>query len=357
MGLPALNIIFKSAAVNTIMRAQRGIIGMIVKDTVPDTNPIEIFKERDIPTTLSDTNQAQIKRALIGNITGPKKIVVYVLATAAEDYKAALDYFSVKRVNILCCPTVKTDNQLEAVTTWVKAEREARDRVKAVLPETVGDNEGIINYATTSAKAGEDTFTAEQYCSRIAGLIAGTPATSSCTFAVLPEVSECTVMTREEAGAAIEAGKLILFYDGEKVKIARGVNSLTTTTPEKAAPWKKIKVVETMDTIHDDLLMHIEDNYIGKYANTINNKFLLLSAIDAYFKELERLGLLEGYVVDLDVDAIRDYIVTYKGVKRDDAEAMADAEVKRQYTDDKVFMTATMNIVDVMEDITLNITM
>ena len=38
------------------------------------------------------------------------------------------------------------------------------------------------------------------------------------------------------------------------------------------------------------------------------------------------------------------------------AEAMKDAEVKKQYTDEKVFLRAAVTIIDVMEDITLNIT-
>ena len=357
MGLPALNIVFVSAAKNTIKRSQRGVVGMIIKEATASvkTNPVVIYKESDIPTELSPDSKEQITLALKGNVNAPSKIVVYVLGTGDADYKKALAYFELKKVNWLCCPTIKTDKQEQAVATWVKEQREKRNKVKAVLPNQEADSEGVVNYATDSATIGEKKYTADKFCSRIAGLIAGTPATEATTFSVLPEVSECTIMERSAIDTAIKAGKFVLYYDGEKVKVARGVNSLTTTSPEKADPWKKIKVVEVMDMINDDLTILIEDYYIGKYTNIFDNKCLVLMAVRSYFDELTRGGLLDYYDVDFDVEAIRDYLIETKGMDRDVAEAMPDAEVKKQYTDEKIFMNASVTIADVMEDITLNI--
>ena len=56
------------------------------------------------------------------------------------------------------------------------------------------------------------------------------------------------------------------------------------------------------------------------------------------------------------MEAIKDYIIENKGVTRDEAEAMDEAEIKKQYTDEKVFLAASATLVDVMEDITLDIT-
>ena len=66
--------------------------------------------------------------------------------------------------------------------------------------------------------------------------------------------------------------------------------------------------------------------------------------------------MIEDYTIGLDVDAIKDYIIENKGVTRDEAEAMDEAEIKKQYTDEKVFLSASATLVDVMEDITLDIT-
>lgn len=333
------------------------MVGIIIKEATASvkTNPVVIYKESDIPSELSADSKEQITLALKGNVNAPSKLVVYVIGSGDADYKKALSYFELHKVNWLCCPTIKTDKQEQAVATWVKDQRTAKNKVKAVLPEQDADSEGIVNYATDSATVGEKKYTADKFCSRIAGLIAGTPATEATTFSVLPEVSECTIMDRSAMDAAIEAGKLVLYYDGEKVKVARGVNSLTTTSPDKADPWKKIKVVEVMDMISDDLKILVEDYYIGKFVNIYDNKCLLLIAIKSYMEELFRGGLLDSYEVDLDVEAIRDYLVEHKGMKREDVEAMKDEEVKKQYTDEKVFMKASVTIADVMEDINLRV--
>lgn len=66
-------------------------------------------------------------------------------------------------------------------------------------------------------------------------------------------------------------------------------------------------------------------------------------------------GLIQDYAVELDVEKIKEYIIENKGVTRDEAEAMSDEEIKKQYTDEKVFMKASVTIVDVMEDINLEI--
>ena len=347
-----MNIIFTAAARNSIRRSERGVVGMIVKDAkIPATNPAVIYKEKDIPEDLSDANKEQIKLALIGNDTAPAKIIVYVLNSEAENYETALEYFETKKVTWLCCPTVKTDAQTETIVTWVKEQREERNRVKAVLPETVADNEGIVNYATKTVKAGEKEYTAESFCSRIAGLLAGTSNKSSATYAILSDVTECEKKKKAELDTEIDAGKQVLYYDGEKVKIGRGVNSLQTVGKGKNNSWKKIRVVESMD----NLVLLIEDNYIGKYPNTYANKCLLISAINSYLAEMKRNGIIGDYTIDLDDDAIKEYIIENKGVTRDEAEAMSEAEIKKQYTDEKVFLVASATLVDVMEDIDLNI--
>ena len=353
-----MNVVFMAAAKKSIRRSERGIVGMIIKDTVvPDGNPITIYKEKDIPDTLSETNKEQIKLAMKGNDTTPRKIVVYVLAKTEEDYSKALEYFEIKKVTWLCCPTVKTDGREEEIVTWVRDQREGnRKKIKAVLPDNTADSEGIVNYATSEVTVKGKKYGSEEFCSRIAGLLAGTSYKISSTYAVVEEASECEKLDRDALDTAVDAGKLVLFYDGEKVKVARGVNSLTTVSKGKADPWKKIRVVETMDMMHDDLVLLAEDNYVGKYPNTYSNKCLLISAIDSYMKELERNGLIQDYAVELDVEKIKEYIIENKGVTRDEAEAMTDEEIKKQYTDEKVFMKASVTIVDVMEDINLEIT-
>ena len=238
MGLPAMNITFVARAQNSAKRLDRGSVGMVLKDAkVPSGNPVTIFSSEDIPEELGTDNKNQIALALRGNDTAPQKVVVYVLATAETDYSKAFKYFERKKVDWMCFPSAKKDSQTQKITDWVKAQREAHNRVKAVLPETEADTEGIVNYATKTVTADEKSYTAETFCSRIAGLIAGTGSDQSVTFAVLDDVTACENLDRKSVEAAIDAGKFVLFDDGEKIKVGRGVTSLTTLTG-KQSPWK-----------------------------------------------------------------------------------------------------------------------
>ncbi len=354
MGLPAMTIIFETAAREAVKRAERGAVGLIVRGTLKE-NPTVIYTEKDIPEDMAGEIKEQVRLALVGNDSAPGKVVVYAISEEAEDYKEALDYFSLKRVNWLACPTAETDGQTEAVSAWVKEQRAGRNKVKAVLPNTAGNDEGVVNYATESVTVGEKDYTAEAFSARIAGLLAGTAITKSSTFSGLPDVAQCSGGDRAAVGAALDAGKFVLYYDGEKVKVARGVNSLVTPPAGKGKAWKKIKVVETMDMINDDLVLLIEDYYIGKYLNTYNNKSLLLSAVMDYLEALAKEGLLEGYTASLDTEAILRYLLTEGKVTKEEAVAMSETVIKKANTDEKVFLCASMTIADAMEDITMHI--
>lgn len=373
MGLPKIEINFTARARELFKRADRGIVGMIFKDAAaPEENPVEIIEKDDIPSDLTEEHIEQIKLALIGYKNSPKKIIAYVLGEEEEDYTKALDYFTTHRVTYLCAPDAETDAQTQNIADWVKDQREKRNKVKAVLPNNEADCEGIINYATDSVTvastlqkayvgtaevgktaAGAKMYTAEKFCSRIAGLLAGTPAAMSSTYAILEDAIACESKTKSELDDEIDAGKFVLYYDGENVKVGRGVNSLTSVKEGQSNAWKKIKVVETMDTIHDDLTKMIQDNYIGKLPNNYDNRCLLLSAVMTYFQELVLEGLLSRYNVEFDIDAIKKYLRDEQGVN---VMEMTDDEIKQADTDSYVFLRADCGVLDAIEDVTINIT-
>lgn len=350
-----MTIVFTTKAKESLQRSERGVVGMIVKGTVPKENPLCIYTEKDIPSEISEENKEQIKLAMKGYINAPSKIIVYVVTEEAESYEEALKYFEFKKANWSCCPSAATDNQTETLIKWVKEQRGKKNRVKMVLPEIEADDEGIINYATKTAKVGEKVYTAEQFCSRIAGLLAGTPSTMSSTFAVIDDVTDCEKLDRQQADAAIDAGKFILYNDGEKIKVGRGVNSLTTIGEGKSYIWKKIKVVETMDMINDDLTMLFEDNYIGKYPNTYDNKSMAISAARDYLEELKKGGLIDDYHIGFDVKGIKEYLIKNKGFTRDEVERMKENALIQQNTDEKLFLAGHMHVVDALEDVEITI--
>ncbi|MCI7301321.1 phage tail sheath subtilisin-like domain-containing protein [Ihubacter massiliensis] len=352
MGLPSITITFTEKAKTAITRLDKGIVGLILKGNIPSVNPIVATTDEDIPNSLSAANQEYIKQTLLGNGRSPKKVVAYCIEESAEDYTEALAYFETNRINYLAVPTVETDLAMDSIKSWIKKERKEGRTVKAVLPKCEADDEGIINFATDNIVCGEKTYSTEAFCCRIAGVIAATEAKASCTYTALPDVDSVEKMTRAEMDDAIDKGKLLLFHDGEKVKIARGVNSLTTTGLGKGYQFKKIKNVETMDTIRDDITKTIEDVYIGKYPNTYDNKCLLISAISDYLSTLEQIQIIENQVVEIDVQAVKQYLKE----NGEDVSAMTDDEIKMANTSDKVFIRISLNLIDVIEEIVIPIT-
>ena len=354
-----------------------------VKDTLaaPAVNPVTVVTEKDIPDNLKDTTVEQIKLAMIGYTNAPKKVTVYCMGIADDAEKAAIDAGYKKameasetiKFGYLAIPTVETDQKAQDIATWVKTMRDVKKKkIKAVLPNTAADHEGIINYTTekavktetVTAKNGKKTtvdteYTTEQYCARIAGLIAGTPMTIACTYAPLSELSDCTRLA--DISTPVDKGELIIFYDDEKVKVVRGVNSFVTTIDGKGDSFKKIKIVEAMDMINDDITKTAQDSYLGKYANSYSNKCLLLTAISSYFGQLKRDGIVSSYSVKLDPDAIREYLKG-KGLQATlddgtvkDVDECSDEEIVTAETGAFVFLTGNVKVLDAIEDIKMPI--
>ena len=350
MKMPNVEITFSEKAAARFVNGERGIIFMILKGTAPVANPCVIYNSTDIPNGIDEANEEQIKLALVGYQTAPKKVICYFVE-GAEGYTEALKYAQTTSFQYLVAPTAETDSKVTDIVNWIKSEREADHKVKAVLPNATSDTEGVINYTTASVSVGDKTYTAEQFCSRIAGIIAGTPLTISATYAPVSEATDCTRLTKKEMDEAVGKGEFFLFWDGEKVKTSRAVNSLVTTTEDKNEQFQKIKIVEVMDSLFDDIKTTIEDSYLGKYANTYSNKCLLISAINVYLQSLVDKGILNKGEVEIDVNAVRTYLIS-KGV---DVSNMEEEEIKRANTGSKVFLSANVSILDAIEDIVMPI--
>jgi hypothetical protein len=266
LGLPSINIAFSQAAISAITAGDRGIVALILKDST-NSGIISMNSVEEIPTTLSPYNQKQLNDAWIGNVQTPIKVIAYVEAVDSTDYSAAMTALEAETWNYLAIPGI-AETDTTTISSWIKGLRDNNNvRVKSILPNTAADHEGIINFATDNIVVGSNTYSAADYCARIAGLIAGTPLKQSATYSVLPEVDDVPHMSKTDFDTAIAAGKFVLMNDGKKVKVARAVNSLVTTTEDKGSDFQKIKLVDIMDQIHDDIYSTVEDSYIGKYPN------------------------------------------------------------------------------------------
>ena len=360
MGLPEISVYFKEKGIAAIESAKRGIILLLMNDaSVQAVTKYTVFDNDDIPETLSEDNKKQIELALIGYQTTPYKIVVLAFPKTGRtaDINAKLKAAEALKFTYLVYPEATTEEST-TIATWIKAQRTQKDnKVKAVLYKTAADNEGIINVTNEYFEVKTKKYTGQQYLSRIAGLICGTPATIACTFAPLPEVTGVEFVDRETLDRRIDNGEFVVFDDGEKIKVARGVNSYVTTVQDKGKSFKKIKLVELMDMVHDDIKKTAEDNYLGKYANSYDNRCLLITAINGYFLELEAASLAEKGKnnCSIDVEATKIYLMKNGRKTKEELKQMKEIDIKYENIGDNVFLTAEMSLLDAIETIKLPI--
>lgn len=388
LGMPSVNIAFTEAGIEAIERSQRGIVALILEEpaaTITELlagykdgdedipaieNPFTVYTSDDIPEKLTDDNKDYIRKTLLGYQTTPYRVKVYLQPTvakaegeetdpndSADKFAKTLDMLATDRWDYLAIPTI-TDKQTEAVGTWLKTNRENKfKRSKVVLPNYSGDYEGIINFTNTFIKTAAKEYTTAQYTPRIAGLIAGTPMTISATYAPLSEVIDCDKHTIDENDEKVNKGEFFIWFDGEKFKMSRAMNSLVTTTQGKLEAYQTIKSVDAMDMIYDDIKRTAQDSYIGKYTNDYDNKKLLISAIYGYFRELENARILQkGYsVVDIDAEAVKTYQLKHGLYTKDELAKMTTDEIKQLDTKKQVYLNAKIRILDAMEDIHLDV--
>lgn len=349
---PRVSVVFTELAASAAARGEKGTVALIVRDEsgVP---PAALSQAAQTPEKLSQENQDYIRRAFLGYTAPPQRVLV--CAMGGEDgLDAALEYMAAQTFDYLCGPADCTTEEAEQIAAWVKAQRRDNGaKFKAVLPNCAADDCAVVNFTGSGMTDGTSVWTTAEYCSRIAGLLAGTPMTISATYAPLPELSDCARLTREESDAAVGAGRLALKWDGRRVKLDRAVTSLTTTGDGVQDSFKKIKLVEVMDLIRTDITAAAEDGYVGRYANSYDNKLLLVAAVRGYLMGLAQEGLVQpGYTVDLDLEAQERYLA---GLGMD-TDGLSGQALREADTGSHVFLKVACKLLDAIEDIDVAVT-
>ena len=347
MGLPIIDISFKQLAKTSVIRSQRGIVALILKDTTKAS--LTVFDEGDIPSNLTEANRNLIKDVLKGS---PNKIELYVLGTEGETSEA-LTYFEGVEFNLMCMPSAETSD-VTAIKTFIKKMNDVvKYKCDAILANEKADSEAIINYTAKDIVVGGKTVTTANHAARIAGLIEGTPLHQSITFATLEDVDSIENLTKEDADTRIDNGELILVREMGKVRVARGVNSLTTLTDTKGNAFQKIKLRKTLNLIHNDLRRVIVEKYIGKVPNNYDNKCILITEIKNYLEELENEQLIEKVsYVGIDLEAHKKWLKDNTNL---DVNSMTEQEIKEANTQSNVFLAISLKTLDAMEDIVIGI--
>lgn len=351
MKLPQIVIEFNSKAQSIITRSERGVVAVVLKDDTEEALPMATYKslaEVDF-TTMTEENYQYLKLVFESS---PSKVIVVTIPTTEEDYSKALSKLEIYKWNYLTVPSADAEAST-TISSWIKSQRTNNKIFKAVLANTNADCEGVINFTTTnivSTTVEDKVFSAAEYCARIAGIVAGLSLDRSLTYYELTDIVSCDLAT--DPDERVDAGELIVVFDGEKYKIGRGVNSLTDTTNDDL---KKIKIIEGKDMVLEDIKTTFEDNYVGRVINDYDNKQNLVAAIISYFRSIEGNVLDINYenTCSISAEANREYLESHGT----DTEAMTDVEILQANTGSHVYLNASIKYVDAMEDLDLQINM
>ena len=350
MGMPEINILFKTLAKTASIRSARGVACIILKDSTVDGKYI-YTREKQITQSFEENNLSLIKEAF--NKYGVTKLVVYAINKTGGTLENALDNLKKVEINYLACNFALEENDITLLKQF-KGTRVNNNMDLQIIANTTADDEYFINFAATGIKVNGVSVEPYTFMCKLAFILASIPQTESATYYVLDDVTGVDEIENEDE--AVEAGKLFITFDGEKYKLSRAVNSKTTLGANEKKDLKKIKITEGKIIVKGDIYKVFRDKYVGKCNNDYNDRLSFVSEINRYLTNLAYEGILNidyDNHVELDVQAMRDYIETEVSIDTSDMkdiDVMKDAE---GLCGSKVFIKGQVRFVDAMEDMDL----
>lgn len=357
MGMPKVIMDFTQKALSAIKRSSKGVVGLILKDNTKTFESITYTSFADVKKEdWKGINYKIIEKTFIGL---PKKIIVVRISEGQEVTSEALGRLLSKRVDYLAFPEATGTEKTSLTSFYLNKKSE---EIKLVLVDVdTADNEKVINVKMGYVTKTNELVTKEEFSARLAGILAGLSQETSSTFY---EIAEAGELIDEEIPSdydvAIDNGQLVLVNDGEKIKIARGVNSLKTLTESKGSAFKKIKIVEAMGLMRRDIRDTWENNYAGKVINSYMNKVMFLGAVKIYFQEVAKLGMLDSSfnnTIEIDMKEQINYLKTGAGLSEDEIAEMEEKDIRSYNTGSSLFAKATVKFADTMEDLFLPISL
>jgi len=353
MGLPKIEIIFKQLAVTAVKRSQLGIVGLIVKE--PSKNwDVKVYK--DI-TDIKDTDYTANTVALVKDTFEYTPNKVFVFNVGSGTLTDTLKKVAQERVNWLGLGYDGKDGDTATLVSWIKSVRKAGKTYKAVVfKATKPDNKGIVNLMNDKVTFVDNRGEVDgwQYVPTVLGMLAGLPMTRSATSFLCGNLKDVSIFN--DIDDTIDKGGFCLYKDEGDIRVARGCTSLEEITQDETEDMKDIIIVESMDLMRDDIYSTFK-KWIGKYKNKYDNQVLFFTAINAYFKELEREDILDkeyDNYSEVDVEAQR---LAWLGVGKAEVAEWEDEKVKKTAFKKRVFMKANIKILNAVEDFKFTINM
>lgn len=346
MGLPEVAIEFQEKRSNFIHRLGRGMVAIPFVDAAFTTSGVVSVSDTSaIETAVGSLPEAQ--KALVGEelkralTNGASKAI----AVCAKDATTAENMLSAQRFNHLALGNLTDDDQT-AVHSWAAGKKYACGRNflvygAASLLDDAGEGH-VIAVDDTNLTDAETTTAA------IAGVFAGLSERSGTYYVMNSKTDGTGFATRDQADTAVDAGILTVFFDGEKAKISRAVTTYYAEDPKSA--FGKIRNVDAMNMMIDDINDAFQNQYIGKVLNSYDNKMAFIGLINqSYLKGLENDVLDPDGTnkVDIDVEMHKE-LAKAAGETVDE---MTEMDLRKYNTGSAVYLTGTVRFLDTMEDL------
>ncbi len=346
MGLPQIAISFKAKGTSAIRRSQKGVACLLFKRAEGEDLIKEYKSFSEIDSSIHSENELTALERCFNE--GVRKIIC-VCVNDTANAENALRGVSFNWLGVC-------DEAFEGgfLKNYVANQRKKGNYVKAVVPYEYDFNDPafvVPAKAMVKFAGDENTYTQAELVPSLVGMLCYLPLGESITYRRMADIVEYSAENDEDS--EVDRGRIVLVRDSEGYKIGRGVNNLVSGAASD--DMKKIRIMESMDTILTDIKASLEEGYIGKVKNDYDSKLLLCIAISGYFEGLGESVLDKSYEnkVGISLDGQRSYLIAH-GI---DTQDMSDMEILKANTGSYVYLEGNIRFVDAMEDIVFGIEM
>ena len=351
-GMPKVNIAFQSAGMQAIQRSERGILLLLIKATNPEeVGSYKLTSLIEVPEEVQFSEDT-IKYIELAFEAHPRKVLVEVYGDN-NPLNQVLAKLQLVKFNYYASPNADEED-LTVIKSWHMNEVNEKDRtIKFVGFDYEADHETVINWATPRIIYDGVEYNGQETTALIAAQLAALPLTRSFTHYTWPLLTDADLPYVEDPDGAVNEGKLFLTYDGDRYATSRAVNSLVNYEANKGQDFSKIKIVESMHLIKDDIRDTWNEHYVGKVLNTYENKMQFIALINrVYFAELRNTVLEDNdnSGVDIDVAAHMRYAIQRKA----NVDEMTNQQIREFNTGSNVYLDGRVSMLDAMEDLYIN---
>lgn len=366
MGMPEVIVNFRENQNSFLYRLGRGTVCYVhIESTASTPEYYTVEYKNSAAAVLEDATGADDLVPIVQRMFdyGAARVLV-VVATA---FTAVEDWLENQRFNYLA--VVSASDADAGVISWAESIKFRAGRKFVLITDstqkvTNADND---HYVVSIYPA---TSTGIPYGSPmdIAAIVAGSTDRSA-TFRTLvynyeltdDEIALYPGARTSTANEKNNGGQLVLINDGEKIKVGRAVTthyqikSGDPSVDTSRSPFSKVRCVDIMNMIEDDIRDNFENQYVSQVLNDYAGKQSFISMVNAvYLAGLVGTALDASgtNAVDIDLEAHMDLIREEGG----DPSTMTEMEIRQYDTGDKLYLAGTLRILDTMEDLVINFT-